>query len=143
MSSSRRFLVPVEVNSEIALRQQLLRVGDPELRTTALNRLDKLEAARREVDGAAGDPNHLNRAIRNIELIFEEITNLPGNRNPGSTYGGRTVVYEDCQRDVAIRITPELLSPIVPALSLLLKSMRWFMQSTALEFQAIVYAHIS
>jgi hypothetical protein len=132
-----RFLVPVEVNSEIALRQQLLRVGDVELRTAALNRLDKLEAARREVDGAAGNPIQLNRAMRNIELVFEETTNVPGNRNPGTTYGGRTVVYEDCQRDVAIQITPDLLSPIVPALSLLLKSLRWFMQSTALEFQRL------
>ena len=132
-----RFLVPVEVNSEIALRQQLLRVGDAELRTTALNLLDKIEAARREVDGAAGDPIQLNRAMRNVELVFEEITNAPGNRNPGTTYGGRTVLYEDCQRDVAIQITPDLLSPIVPALSLLLKSLRWFMQSTALEFQRL------
>ncbi|HET8890100.1 MAG TPA: lantibiotic dehydratase [Candidatus Angelobacter sp.] len=132
-----RFLVPVEVNSEIALRRQLLRVGDPELRTTALNSLDKLEAARREVAEAAGDCMQLSRAMRNLELIFEETTNAPGNRNPGATYGGRTVVYEDCQRDLAIRITPELLSPIVPALSLLLKSLRWFMQSTALEFQRL------
>ena len=75
--------------------------------------------------------------MRNVELVFEEITNLPGNRNPGTTYGGRTVVYEDCQRDVSIQITPDLLSPIVPALSLLLKSLRWFMQSTALEFQRL------
>jgi hypothetical protein len=132
-----RFLVPVEVNSEITLRQQLLRVGDAELRTTAINHLDKLEAARREVDGAAGDPVELNQAMRNVELAFEEITNAPGNRNPGVTYGGRTVVYEDCQRDLGIQITPDLLSPIVPALSLLLKSLRWFMQSTALEFQRL------
>jgi hypothetical protein len=132
-----RFLVPVEVNSEIALRQQLLRVGDPELRARALNWLDKLEAARREVAEAAGDPLQLNSAMRNIEIVFKEITNAPGNRNPGATYGGRTVVYEDCQRDLAIRITPELLSPIVPALSLLMKSLRWFMQSTALEFQRL------
>jgi hypothetical protein len=132
-----RFLVPVEVNSQIALRRQLLRVGDPELRTTALNHLGKLERARREVDDAAGNPILLNRAIRSVELIFEEITNVPGNRNPGTTYGGRTVLYEDCQRDVAIKITPELLDPIVPALSLLLKSLRWFMQSTALEFHRL------
>ena len=129
--------MPVEVNSEIDLRQQLLRVGDIELRTTALNALDRLEAARREVEGAAGDPIQLNRAMRNVELVFEEITNVPGNRNPGTTYGGRTVVYEDCQRDVSIQITPDLLSPIVPALSLLLKSLRWFMQSTALEFERL------
>ncbi|MBZ5494123.1 MAG: lantibiotic dehydratase family protein [Acidobacteriia bacterium] len=132
-----RFLVPVEVNSEIALREQLLRVGDPELRTTALNHLDKIEAARREVEGTAGDPNRLNRAMRNVEFVFEEITNVQGNRNPGTTYGGRTVVYEDCQRDLGIRIAPDLLSPIAPALSLLLKSLRWFMQSTALEFQRL------
>jgi hypothetical protein len=132
-----RFLVPVEVNSEIALRRQLLRVGDPELRTTAINHLDKLEAARREVDGAAGDPILLDRAMRSVELVFEEITNMPGSRNPGTTYGGRTVLYEDCQRDLGIQITPGLLSPIVPALSLLLKSLRWFMQSTALEFQRL------
>ena len=132
-----RFLVPVEVNSEVALRQQLLRVGDPELRTTAINHLNKLEAARREVIGAAGDPMELNRAMRNVELAFEEVTNAPGNRNPGTTYGGRTVVYEDCQRDVEIQITHDLLSPIVPALSLLLKSLRWFMQSTALEFERL------
>ena len=132
-----RFLVPVEVNPEIALRQQLLRIGDPELRSAALNRLDKLEAARNEVAEAAGDPLQLNRAMRNVELVFEEAANAPGKRNQGATYGGRTVVYEDCQRDLAIRITPELLSPIVPALSLLLKSLRWFMQSTALEFQRL------
>ena len=79
-----RFLVPVEVNSEIALRQQLLRVGDTELRTTALNLLDKLEAARREVDGAAGDPIQLNRAMRNVELVFEEITNASGKSKSGN-----------------------------------------------------------
>lgn len=134
-----RFLVPVEVNSEIGLRQQLLKVGDPDLRATALSRLDKLETARNKVAHAAGDPAHLNQALREIELIFEEITNAPGHRNPGTTYGGRTVVYEDCQRDLAIRITPDLLSPIVPALSLLLQSLRWFMQATALEFQLLFH----
>jgi hypothetical protein len=132
-----RFLVPVEVNPEISLRQQLLRVGHVELRTTALNALGRLEAARREVEGAAGDPIQLNQAIRNVELVFEEITNVPGSRNPGTTYGGRTVVYEDCQRNVSFQITPELLSPIVPALSLLLKSLRWLMQSTALDFERL------
>ena len=132
-----RFLAPVEVNSEIDLRQQLLTVGDPELRSTALGRLDKLETARKEVSGAAGDPVQLNQALRKVELIFEEITSAPGHRNPGTTYGGRTVVYEDCQRDMALRISPDLLSPIIPALSLLLQSLRWFVQSTALEFQRL------
>lgn len=132
-----RFLVAVEVNSENGLRQQLLRVGDPELRALALSRLDALETVRKEISGAAGDPVQLNQALHKVERIFEEITNAPGHRNPGSTYGGRTLVYEDCQRDLALRTTPDLLSPIVPALSLLLQSLRWFMQSTALEFERL------
>jgi hypothetical protein len=132
-----RFLVPVEVNSENNLRQQLLRVGDPELRAQVLSRLDALEMARRETAGAVGDPVQLNQVLHKIERIFEEITNVPGRRSPGTTYGGRTLVYEDCQRDLALRITSDLLRPIVPALSLLLQSLRWFMQSTALEFERL------
>jgi hypothetical protein len=132
-----RFLVPVEVNAEIGLREQIVRVGDPEVRREALNLLDKIGAAFTEVDAAAGDPMELNRTMRNLERVFEEVTNAPRNRNPGTTYGGRTVAYEDCQRDIEIQITPDLLGPIVPALSLLLKSLRWFMQSTALEFQRL------
>ena len=128
-----RFLVPVQVNSEISLREQLFRIGDAELRATAISRLERLEAARNEVTAAA-DPVQLSGALRNVELVFEEITRAPGNRNAGATYGARTVLYEDCQRDLTLRITPDLLSPIVPALSLLLESLRWYMQSTALEF---------
>ena len=132
-----RFLVPVEVNAEIGFRQQLLQIGDAALRAASMRCLDKLEAARKEVADAAGDPVQLNEAMRKLEITFEEITNAPANRNAGNTYGGRAVVYEDCQRDMAIRIAPDLFKPIVLALSLLLKSLRWFMQSTALEFQRL------
>jgi hypothetical protein len=132
-----RFLVPVEVNSEVNLRQQLLRIGDLDLRSRALAQLDNLEAVRTGVANAAGDSVRLNDAMREVEQSFEAITSTPGFRNPGATYGGRTILYEDCQRDLTLRITPDLLSPIIPALSLLLQSLRWYMQSTALEFHRL------
>jgi hypothetical protein len=132
-----RFLVPVEVNSEVNLRRQLLRIGDAELCATALAQLDDLEMARSNVTSAAGDPVRLNDAMRKVEQSFESITSIPGLRNPGATYGGRTILYEDCQRDIALKITPDLLSPILPALSLLLQSLRWLMQSTAQEFHRL------
>ncbi len=132
-----RFLVPVEVNAEIGLRRQLLRIGNPELRNIAFSYLDKVEVARDRVGQAAGNPVQLNHALREMELAFEEITKIPGTRNHGVTYGGRTVLYEDCQRDLEIKFTPDILRPIVPALSLLLQSLRWFMQSTALEFDRL------
>jgi len=132
-----RLVVPVEVNSEINLRNQLLRVQDAQLRQTAMGKLEKLEAAREKVSAAGGDPGRLHSALRNLEAAFEEITQTPGQRNAGATYGGRTLVYEDCQRDLALGAAPELLRPIVPALSVLLTSLRWLMQSTSLSFLRI------
>ncbi|HEX4604769.1 MAG TPA: lantibiotic dehydratase, partial [Candidatus Angelobacter sp.] len=138
-----RFLVPVEVNCEVSLRKQLNRIGDAELRERATRQLDQLEGARADVANAAGDPEQLNHALSKAEQTFAAITNTPGLRNAGATYGGRTILYEDCQRDIALRITPELLSPVFPALSLLLQSLRWLMQSMALEFHRLFLQTLS
>jgi hypothetical protein len=132
-----RLMVPVEANPEINLRQQLSRIGDSRLRTAAMGCLEKLEAARNQVSNAAGHPTELNEAIQKAELVFEEITKTPGHRNPGATYAARSILYEDCRRDLALQLSPGLLDPIVPALSLLLKSLRWFVQATALEFHRL------
>lgn len=129
-----RFMVPVEINSESNLRRQLSRTGDSALRAAAMGSLEKLEAARDEVSKAAGNPTALDQAMHKAELVFEEITKTSGHRNPGATYAARSILYEDCRRDLTLEISPGLLAPIVPALSLLLKSLRWFMQATTAEF---------
>ena len=128
------FAVPVEANSEGPLRRQLLRIGDEQLRHQAIHSLDRLEAARQAVADSAGNPAQLCAAMKQLESTFAEITSVPGRRNPGTTYGGRTLVYEDCRRDLTFRITPELLSPVVPALSLLFRALRWLMQTMVVEF---------
>jgi hypothetical protein len=130
-------MVPVEVNPEINLGQQLLRIGDLRLRAITMNHLEKLKAARDEVSKAAGLPAKLNEAMRKAELVFEEIARTPGHRNAGATYAARSILYEDCRRDLTLQLTPGLLDPIVPALALLFKSLRWFVQATALEFHRL------
>lgn len=126
-----RFLVPVEVNSELNLRQQLQRIGDGKLRERAMEQLNRLEEAREATSKAAGDPGRLNDALGKAEQTFAEITQSSGSRNPGATYGARTIFYEDCRRDFSLRITPEFIKPIVPALSLLLQTLRWLVRSIA------------
>lgn len=135
----QRFTVPVEANAETALRRQLLRIGDEQLRDKAITSLDRAEAARQAVADSAGNPVQLREAMKNLENTFEEITLRRANRNPGSTYGARTLVYEDCQRNLALRITPELLSPAIPALSLLFQGLRWLMQSMVIEFHGLFH----
>jgi len=132
-----RLLVPVEINAEKGLRRQLLRIGDADLRERALECLDHMEALRHQVAGSVGNPGQLCAALQKLEAAFMEITQAEGHRKRGTTYGGRTIVYEDCQRDVALRISSQLLAPAVPALSLLLRGLRWLVQAMALEFTLV------
>lgn len=132
-----RFLVPVEVNSEMSLRQQLQKIGDVKLREMATDRLNRLEVVREVVSRAAGNAGNLNDALAAAEQVFVETTQSSSSRNPGATYGARTIFYEDCRRDLSFKITPEFIKPIIPALSLLLQSMRWLVRSIAGELDQL------
>ena len=132
-----RLLVPVEVNAETGLRRQLLSIGDSRLREQSLRCLDRMESLRGQVANESGNPAHLLLAMRNLESAFIEMTQSEGNRRPGTTYGGRTLVYQDCQRDLTLSISPQLLEPAKPALSLLLRSLRWLSASMAHRFNII------
>jgi hypothetical protein len=132
-----RLLVPVEVNAEKELRRQLLRIGDSALREKSLQYLDQMESLRPQVATASGNPAQLSSAMQKLESAFIEITQSEGNRKPGTTYGGRTLVYEDCVRDLTLNISPQLLAPAVPALSLLLRSLRWLAASMAHQFDLL------
>lgn len=132
-----RFLVPVEVNSELSLRQQLQRIRDVNLREMAMQRLNRLEAVRDVVSGAAGNAGKLNDALAAAEEVFVQTTQSSRSRNPGATYGARTIFYEDCRRDFSLKITSEFIRPIIPALSLLLQSLRWLVRSIARELDQL------
>jgi hypothetical protein len=108
------------------LRARIQRFGDPALRAQALAPLDALEGARRGVAAAAGDPDGLARALDALDETFTRITGAAATRNPGLTYAARSLVFEDCLRDVDVRLGKGLLDDLGPALSLVLTSARWF-----------------
>jgi hypothetical protein len=109
-----------------ALRSQFDRIDDRALRTQALSVLEELENGRRAVSQAAGDPNALDRALEELEHKFSQLSGLAPTREAGATYAGRTLVYEDCQRDLEMNIGPELIHELDAPLHLLLMSARWF-----------------
>lgn len=129
---------PIEVNAENGLRAQLRQIGDPAARQMAFAALDRLESLRTAIGAAAGEPEKLNSALKNLDSAFEEITNCSAQRNRGSTYAARTLVYEDCRRDLAVYAGVDLLRPILPALSLLLKSLRWFVHAAEDAFRGVL-----
>jgi len=109
-----------------ALTSQFARIGDRALRTQALSVLEELENGRHAVSEAAGDPHALDRALEELEHKFSQLSGLAPTREAGATYAGRTLVYEDCQRDLEMTIGPELIRELDAPLQLLLKSARWF-----------------
>jgi hypothetical protein len=111
---------------EKSLRQQFELIGDLSLRAEAENKLGQLEAARTLVAAAAGNPQQLDAALSYLEETFTALTGAAATRAAGRTYAGRTLVYEDCRRDIEVQVGPTALEALGEPLSLLLESARWF-----------------
>ncbi len=147
LSAARRILwtfeaMPEEAYPERALRQQLNRISDDLLRQRCLEKLDTLEDARDAIARAAGYPEQLDEAMRNLETTFVELTGLAATRSDGKTYAARTLVYEDCLRDVEIDLGPEITRTLGQPLSLFLISARWFTYHVAAFYrQAFMEAY--
>lgn len=128
-------LPPEELDPERYLRRTLARVGDPAVRARALARLDAIAAARARVAAAAGDPVALDAALGAFEQTFSAMTGIAATRKPGETYGGRTLLYEDCRRDVSFTLGTDVIARIGPPLGLLLVSARWYTHAIAARYR--------
>lgn len=116
---------PLELRPETRLRERLQAVADEGARASCLARLDELESARMAVAHAAGDAPALERALEGMEATFTRLTDTGCTRKPGETYAARTLLYEDCHRDVSLELGGPLLSRLGPPLSLALAAGRW------------------
>ncbi len=119
--------IPIELYPERTLRRILERIDDDnELRRTGLAMLSELEDRRSEVADAAGHAAKLDHALGSLDAAFTRLTGESATRSAGEMYAGRTLIYEDCRRDIEIEIGPELMAALADPLSLLLTSVRWF-----------------
>jgi hypothetical protein len=118
--------LPLETFPERRLRGLLERVEDERLCQHALARLEELEQAKEAVTNAAGAAERLDAALEALERKFTALTGESATRAAGRTYGARTLVYEDCRRNVELEVGKALIGELSGALGLLLKSARWF-----------------
>ncbi len=126
------FEVPMEDwYPERTLRRQLESITSEPLRQGALSVLEQLETARTAVAEAAGNVEQLNQALKHLEETFTNLTSKTASREAGKTYAARTLVYEDCRRDVELTFGPALLQELAHPLTLLLTSARWFTHMAA------------
>jgi hypothetical protein len=123
--------VPVGQWAIDRLRRLLECVGDGRVRRDALVVLDKFEVGRQRIIAAVGNPDQLDQALTEFEEEFSRLTGVAPNRAPGQTYGARTLIYEDCRRDLDAKVGPAVLAALSPPLSLLLRSARWLTYKVA------------
>jgi hypothetical protein len=136
------FDLPYQRHPEQHLRQLLGRIGDDELRTSSLQMLGELEAARDRVAAASGDSRQLDAALGQLQDEFSRLTGQAGSRAAGQMYAGRTLVYQDCLRDVDVEIGAEVLEAFGQPFSLLMTGLRWLTWRTAaLNRQALQSLH--
>ncbi|MFE6049786.1 lantibiotic dehydratase [Kitasatospora sp. NPDC056446] len=128
---------PVEARPELTLRARLDRIGDPAVRGRALAVLDRLCRARDAVAAAAGDARALADAMDDLNDAFLSATGTAAERHHGRNYAGRTLVYEDCVRDVEVRLGTDLRDGLAAPLGLVLDSARWLVGRIADEYRAL------
>lgn len=131
------FHVPIRTHPQEALRDQIERIDDSALRTSLLCILDELEQARGEVARSAGNADQLDKALARLEATFTHLTHNAATREEGKMYAGRTLVYEDARRDIAVKLGDALLQTLAAPLSLLLKSGSWLAGEVAQAFKGV------
>lgn len=125
---------------ERLLRAALERLAPSSARDRALAALAELEQARDRVSAAAGSADHVDAAIAALERTFVLLTGQDSVRNHGEAYAGRTIVGEDCVRDVEVAIGPPLVARLAGPLELVLHSARWYTHEIARRYRAAIGA---
>jgi hypothetical protein len=106
------------------LRALLAAHPDAAVRERGLRALARLEAARDAV--AAAPRESLLDALSALDATFVELTGLAPTRNAGRAYGGRTLCYLDCMRDLDVELGAPLVAELAPALQTLFEAGRWY-----------------
>ncbi|MGW1188236.1 lantibiotic dehydratase [Streptomyces sp. NPDC002559] len=130
------FLVPLDHEPEVALRAQIERIPDEEVRAELSSVLDGFDAARAGITALAADgmrPLALVEAMAALDTAFNAATGATAHRRAvGRRTGhGRRTVYLDTTRDVEVVLGAELRAPLAEPLGLVLDSARWLTHQVA------------
>ena len=131
------FVIPVSPFALDALHEQVMAIGDEALRNRCLEAVNTLEAGRRAIADAAGNVEALESAINQLNEDFTRMTGQEATRKAGENYASRTLTYEDCRRDIDLRLGPDVVAEIGKPLSLLLLSVRWLSHAIADQLREV------
>ncbi|MEU5566949.1 lantibiotic dehydratase [Micromonospora musae] len=117
--------LPISPQAEGVLRDRLAAIGEPAVRAEVTAGFDRLCAARDAVAEAAGDPDRLRAALTALNAEFTAVTGRPAVRQSGQMYAGRTVLYEETERDLELTVGAAVLDALAEPLAIVLQAARW------------------
>ncbi|MGB8273871.1 MAG: lantibiotic dehydratase, partial [Alphaproteobacteria bacterium] len=130
--------VPIAPRPERWLEATIEGIGDPKLRARARAPLDEILNARARLAAAAGDDGAVARAMTDLERRFTSLTGERPTQHEGQVYGGRTLVYEDCRRDIDLTLGPAVTERLASALTPVLVAARWYTWDMGRRFLQVV-----
>jgi hypothetical protein len=89
---------------------------------------------------AATDAPQLGAALAAFEAAFTHATHTSSRRADGQTYAGRTPLYEDGRRDLALELGRPFRDRLAAPLALLLHSARWYTHEIAARYRRALTA---
>jgi len=139
--------LPVSRQAETTLHAVVDGIGDESLRADISAQWQSIEsgiAAIRNLPwhDSGRDPTALSDAMAVLDETFTQLTGASSSRNAGKTYGGRALAYEDCRRDVEVRVGSDLIKSVAEPLALLGSSARWYSWAIAEEFEREVTTEV-
>ncbi len=128
------FALPVAPDPEKALRRHIAGIADDGAKGRLSGRLDQLELALGKLCGSKG-ADELSHAFAGLESCFPRITGAKSSRCHGKTYAGRSLAYEDCERDLDLELGPDILNQLGSPLAPILHSLRWLSNAMAESYR--------
>ncbi|MER5431213.1 lantibiotic dehydratase [Streptomyces sp. NPDC002588] len=125
----RRWLIwRLELPTSLAPEEDLLvlldGIDDKDVRTEAVGQVTELIDGRRRLQAVWNKPAEMRREYDRLERTFQDLTGATGTRHAGQAYGGRTLAYLECRRDVTMRVGARFTDAMRPITSVL-DSIRW------------------
>lgn len=122
---------PLEQHPEEAIARLAERIDDPTLRATVDGHLAWIDQVKASLQHAMDGSHALEQALARADREFEERYSFESVRSPGQYYGGRTLTYIDCERDVVLDLKADLTSTLMTGLTPILLSLRWYTYTVA------------
>lgn len=113
---------PLHTDDELAALAE--RITDSAIGEPLRSAVGRLAAAKRRVTEDWDDPDRLDRALAALDATFVELSGVDATRRHGKSYSGRTVVYPESRRDVAVDLGGPFVDALAP-LGPLADSARW------------------